>query len=63
MIQQQNVIGWRQLFNGRFGTEWSRVQDDYYARERSQHGKNDKRSGEKWQTKVISHIWKKWMQL
>ncbi len=30
IILQQNFIGWRQLFNGRFTIEWARVQDDYY---------------------------------
>jgi hypothetical protein len=37
-ITQQNAIGWRQLISGRFGHEWSRIQDDYYARDRRQRG-------------------------
>jgi hypothetical protein len=51
------VIGWQQLINGRFGKEWSRVQDDYYARERSRRSATDKRSGKKWQIQPITHIW------
>jgi hypothetical protein len=25
LIQQQNALGWRQLFNGRMSTEWARI--------------------------------------
>ena len=63
VINQQNVIGWRQLINGRFGEEWSRGQDDYYARERSRRGATDKRSGQKWQIQLITHIWQQWIIL
>ena len=31
LFVQQNSIGWRQIFSGRFGTEWERLQDDYYG--------------------------------
>ena len=60
---QQNAIGWRQVFSGRFGQEWSRIQDDYYARDRRQRGANDKRNGTKWQVQLITHIWKEWTKL
>ncbi len=60
VINQQNKIGWRQLINGRFGKEWSRIQDDYYARERSHRSTTDKRSGKKWQIQLITHIWQQW---
>ena len=63
VINQQNVIGWRQLINGRFGEEWSRVQDNYYARERSRRSATDKRSGRKWQIQLITHIWQQWIIL
>jgi hypothetical protein len=63
VISQQNSIGWRQIINGRFGNEWSRTQDDYYARERRQRGKDDKRTGQRWQIQSITHIWKHWMKL
>jgi hypothetical protein len=62
-IAQQNAIGWRQVFSGRFGQEWSRIQDDYYARDRRQRGANDKRNGTKWQVQLITHIWKEWTKL
>ena len=56
VISQQNSIGWRQIINGRFSNEWSRTQDDYYARERRQRGKDDKRTGQRWQIQLITHI-------
>jgi hypothetical protein len=62
-ILQQNAIGWRQLFSGRFGTEWSRIQDDYYARKRKEGGIKNRRSGSKWQVLVISFVWKQWLDL
>ena len=51
------------MINGRFGNEWSKTQDDYYARERRQRGKDDKRTGQRWQIQLITHIWKHWMKL
>ncbi len=32
VISQQNRIGWRQLMNARFGTAWSKTQEEYYRR-------------------------------
>ena len=60
IIQQQNAIGWRQVFNGRFGGEWSRVQQAAYnSRPRS--GTDTIRwTGEKWQVQLIIHIWNQW---
>lgn len=63
VIFHQNTIGWRQIINGRFSVEWSRIQDDYYARKRYQSGKNDRRRGQQWQIKLIRLIWKEWMNL
>jgi hypothetical protein len=63
VIKQQNAIGWRQMFNGRFATAWSRLQDDYYARERRQTGTTDKCTGERWQIQLIALIWTQWMKL
>lgn len=64
ILSQQNSIGWRQIINGRFGNQWSRTQDDYYAREeRRQRGTDDKRTGQCWLIQSITHIWKHWMKL
>ena len=62
-IRQQNEIGWRQVINGRFSIEWSRIQDDYYARSRTQKRNNDRRSGHRWQIKLIHLIWTEWGKL
>jgi hypothetical protein len=63
VIRQQNLIGWRQLIKGRFSNEWSKLQVDHYARMRSRRGTPDKRSGHRWQIKLIRLIWKEWMKL
>ena len=56
---QQDAIGWRQLFNGRFSEEWSRLQDDYYATSATR--QHDKRlTGAKWQATIIGVIWEHW---
>jgi hypothetical protein len=60
LIEQQNTIGWRQLFNGRFGVEWSRAQHAAYARRPSNGGGQIKRTGDRWQVQLIVHIWNQW---
>ncbi len=60
---QQNTIGWRQMFNGRFSSEWSRVQEEYYARLRQQRNAKDRRTGNSLQTRTILQIWKQWQIL
>jgi exonuclease III len=59
LIHEQNAIGWRQLFNGRFSKEWSRIQDESYGRNRPPPGKQ-KRTGMRWQTRFILKIWEQW---
>ena len=53
IINQQDRIGWRQLFNGRFGTEWSRVQQNAYDRHQQGNDTHFKRTGEQWQVQLI----------
>jgi hypothetical protein len=60
IIQQQNAIGWRQVFNGRFGGEWSKVQQDAYDRRPRSGNETIKRTGAKWQVQLIVHIWNQW---
>ena len=38
LLIEQNSIGWRQLFSGRFSIEWSRVQQEYYSKHRTKPG-------------------------
>ena len=59
IIHEQNAIGWRQLFNGRFSKAWSKVQDEAYSRSPPPEGKQ-KRTGDRWQVKFIIKIWDEW---
>jgi hypothetical protein len=64
LIRRQNQIGWRQLFNGRFSEEWSRIQSDYYYRTRDERpGLIHKFTGNGWQVKIITAMWKNWRTL
>jgi hypothetical protein len=46
LILQQNLIGWRQIFNGRFSTEWARVQEDHFiVSETNDNGSTRKKLG------------------
>ena len=59
LIEAQNSIGWSHLFNGRFSLEWSLIQDAAYRRGQAPEGQQ-KRTGNRWQTKFILRIWEKW---
>lgn len=64
LIRQRNNIGWRQLFQGRFSVEWSRLQSDYYFRTRDERpGQNHKFAGDGWQVRIITLLWKHWREL
>ena len=61
LIIEQNAIGWRQIFSGRFSKEWSVVQQAQYHRLRSNQQANQrKRTGDRWQAQLIVTIWKAW---
>ena len=60
-IVQQTAIGWQQLFNGRFSTQWGLLQDDYLYRTHAKcPSTTTKITGTQWQTKLILHIWEQW---
>ena len=64
VIIQQNAIGWRQIFNGRFAIAWAAVQDDYLARNalntNSTVTSRKVKKGKHWQQRFIHAIWKQW---
>ena len=60
LLIEQNAIGWRQLFSGRFSIEWSRVQQEYYSKHRTKPGHVKNRDGSKWQVKLNSLMWDQW---
>jgi hypothetical protein len=57
LIYQQNVIGWRQIFNGRLSTEWSSLQDDYLN---DKGIRTKKQTGQLWATHILTSIWDEW---
>ncbi|KAI2499252.1 hypothetical protein MHU86_15239 [Fragilaria crotonensis] len=62
LLFQLNAIGWDHIFLGRFSSEWSSLQDEYYARQA--HSIDTKRSiGMRWQVAIISTIWQQWFLL
>ena len=75
LIRQQNRIGWRQLFSGRFSCEWARHQNDYqFVRQQRRQDthvaaddtrysqKSDRRSGHTWTTAIIQEMWERWFE-
>ena len=62
VIRQQNVIGWEQIFHGRFGKAWSLKQEQYY-RQRDQRRQRRTYTGDQWQVSVILFVWDKWYTL
>jgi hypothetical protein len=60
LIQSQNAIGWRQLFNGRLSNKWSTMQDTHLL----QCGLRTKdRTGPLWTKTIITTIWTHWSEL
>lgn len=62
MIHQQNNIGWKHLFLGRFTWGWSDVQDAYYV-SRPDYNQKKCRTGSAWQVAIISCLWDQWYLL
>lgn len=60
IIQQQNQIRWRQIFNGRFAMAWSQTRNAAYERRPRSNTEQTKMTGEKWQIQLITHIWTQW---
>ena len=62
LLLHQNTIGWRQLFSGRFSTEWARLQQAYYHQHRKKSG-NHRSTGSQWQVKLIGVLWEQWRKV
>ena len=62
VIAQQNAIGWRQIFQGRFGKAWSDMQEQHY---RGLHRRQQRKTftGDQWQVSIILWVWDKWYTL
>jgi hypothetical protein len=59
LILEQNAIGWKQLFSGRFSIEWSQLQQRYYSKHRKK-VEYQRRDGSQWQVKLIGVMWDQW---
>ena len=64
LINQQNLIGWHHILLGRFTNEWATLQDNFFIRiNEEERRKKHKRTGQKWQTTMISWLWDQWWEL
>ena len=59
LICQRNLIGWDQVFNGRFSNLWAALQDNHYSR-RQRPNDPKRRTGQKWQAKVGACLLDQW---
>jgi hypothetical protein len=59
LIRQQNKIGWKQVFLGRFSWEWCEMQDAYYVT-RPNYNKQNSPRGSQWQVAIIGRLWDQW---
>jgi hypothetical protein len=55
LIEEQTNLGWRQLFQGRFTNEWTRLQDSHLLQIGST---TNCKTGTLWATNIITTIWK-----
>ena len=62
LIEQQNTIGWNQVFLGHFSWEWSDMQDAYNVT-RPDYNPKKSRKGAKWQSLIIGRLWTQWYLL
>ena len=59
LIWQQNQIGWKHIWLGRFTTEWSDLEDNFYAR-RPKAKAVKRQTGQRWQVAIIGILWDQW---
>jgi len=60
LFDEQNIIGWRQLINGRITKEWAHLQHQHLAK----NNLIDKfRTGQTWSIQIICTIWTQWYQV
>ncbi|KAI2493958.1 hypothetical protein MHU86_20566 [Fragilaria crotonensis] len=62
LIVQQNRIGWKHIFLGRFSCEWADLQDAHYVT-RPNYNSKKSRKGAKWQVAIIGRLWDDWYLL
>jgi hypothetical protein len=60
LILSQTSIGWRQLFQGRFSTQWIKLQDQYLQ---ANGISNPNTTGTLWVTRMITVIWRQFFTM
>ena len=60
LIYSQNAIGWSQLFNGRWSTQWSIIQGSFMGDDVTQHRSP---MGDRWNVALIQDLWALWYEL
>ena len=63
IIQQQNKIGWSQIFLGRFCTSWASHQQGYLVHLQRASLGDTKTQSVSWQTNLIKFVWERWYTL
>ena len=59
VIYQQNLIGWRQIFNGRFSHHWAILQEAFYT-QMAANKRTKQMTGDKWLPNIIGAVWEGW---
>jgi len=58
LIQEQNNVGWQQMWNGRWTTQWRKLQDIHCTL------MNEKElTGHEWALKLLLSVWQSWNDL
>ena len=60
LIQQQNELGWSKLFNGRFVSEWQRLQNQHL---RTNGIQEITLTGQCWTTSMMVLLWKEFFDI
>ena len=60
LITAQNAVGWSQLFNGRWSTQWSIIQGCYMGDNVTQ---DRSPLGDRWNVAVLQELWDLWHEL
>ena len=60
VIRHQNLIGWRQIFSGRYSHQWSTLQEAYYYTRMATTQRTKLMTGDKWLPNIIGAVWEGW---
>lgn len=55
LVNEQQTLGWRQIFNGRWSKRWTQIQQEYYDSHQIQ-----SKTGARWAKRILLGIWEHW---